>query len=194
MKGVVLCGGYSTRMGSDKGLLQYGSSTWAALAISKLARSIKHIILSVNKGQYNSYLEKFHGQAAIVKDDEALDVYGPLKGILSVHLQYPGSDLLVLACDMLLIKNEVLEQLIEISSKGAEEAFVFHNGEQIQPLCAVYTASSLAKIYQFYKQGQLQKHSLHYILKSLKTCYLPFDKKWTIYFSNFNSPDDLSTL
>ena len=55
MIGVVLCGGQSTRMGSDKGLMKYKSFSFAELAISKLAEFIEQVVLSVNAAQYISF-------------------------------------------------------------------------------------------------------------------------------------------
>ncbi len=37
--GVVICGGQSSRMGSDKGLLKLEAKTWAQTAIDKMAVS-----------------------------------------------------------------------------------------------------------------------------------------------------------
>ncbi len=193
MIGVVLCGGQSTRMGSDKGLMQYKSLTLAELVISKLAASIEQVVLSVNEQQYGSYAKKFP-ELVIVKDDLALAVYGPLKGILSVHLQYPAVDLLVLACDMLSMHTDVLKYLINTSSVKEEDAFVFQTNKYIEPLCAIYTAKGLTKICQLYNQGQLNKNSMHFILDSIQTCYLPVNKEWNNYFHNYNSPSDLSSL
>lgn len=193
MIGVVLCGGQSTRMGSDKGLMQYKSLTLAELVLSKLAASIEQVVLSVNEQQYVSYAKKFP-ELVIVKDDMALAVYGPLKGILSVHLQYPAVDLLVLACDMLSMHTDVLKYLINTSSVKEEDAFVFQTNKYIEPLCAIYTAKGLTKIYQLYNQGQLKKNSMHSILESIQTCYLPVNQEWNNYFNNYNSPADLRVL
>ncbi len=59
MTGVILCGGKSTRMGSDKGLMQYQSITWAELAINKLAELNVPVVLSVNEQQYQLYSGRF---------------------------------------------------------------------------------------------------------------------------------------
>lgn len=107
MIGVVVCGGQSMRMGNDKGLMKYKSFSFAELAISKLAEFVEQVVLSVNVEQYLSYTKEFQ-DFTVVKDDMTLAVYGPIKGILSVHLQYPAEGLLVLACNMLLMHKEVM--------------------------------------------------------------------------------------
>lgn len=193
MTGVVLCGGKSLRMGADKGLLQQRSLTWAELAANKLTDLKLAVVLSVSEQQFPLYSKKFC-HLSIIKDDISLQVYGPLKGILSVHLQRPDSDLLVFACDMPVMQKAVIDHLIQISSDKNEEAFVFKNNRYAEPLCAVYTSKSLKKIYERYKQGQLLKHSLHYILETIETCYLAIPDKWKEHFKNYNSPADLNRL
>lgn len=193
MTGVILCGGQSTRMGSDKGLMYHQSLSWAELAKNKLEELNLPVVLSVNEQQLHCYKEKFDS-FTIVKDDKLLNVYGPLKGILSVHLEFSLEDLLVLACDMLSMQTQVLQYLIDTSVVGNEDAFVFQTNESIEPLCGIYTSQGLTKIYQLYNQGQLKKHSLHYVLENIQTCYLPVKQKWENCFNNYNSPADLGVL
>lgn len=193
IQGVVLCGGQSSRMGTDKGLIVTQSVTWTQLAINKLAALNLSVVISVNETQYSTYLLKFK-DATIVKDHAAIEVYGPLKGLLSVHLKHPAKDLLVLACDMPHMHQQVLQELLMETSKANSEALVFRSNEQIEPLCAAYSAKGLDKIYNLYLQGQLKKNSLHYLLENLKTTYLPVHPDWSKYFANYNSPSDLSSL
>ncbi len=193
MTGVVLCGGKSLRMGADKGLLKQQAWTWAELAAKKLTDLKLPVVLSVNEQQYHLY-SKLFPQLPILNGDISLQVYGPLKGILSVHIQRPDTDLLVLACDMPAMQNVAIDYLIRTSSGKKEEAFVFKNDMFAEPLCAVYTSKALKKVYERYKQGKLIKHSLHYVLENIQTCYLTVPDMWKEYFNNYNSPDDIVDL
>ncbi len=46
MIGLILCGGQSSRMGSDKGLLKLEAKTWAQTAIDKM--EILHIPVKIS--------------------------------------------------------------------------------------------------------------------------------------------------
>ena len=191
--GVVLCGGNSVRMGADKGLLQQNITTWAELAADKLAGLKLEVVVSVNERQAETYTRIFD-TIPVVTDNSRIDVFGPLKGILSVHLQYPDADLLVLACDMPAMTTEVLEYLLKSSLDKTEEAVVFINDNRYEPLCAVYTSVGLKKIYETYRQGKLLKYSLQYVLQALRIFQTSIPAKWKGYFNNYNFPEDLDGL
>jgi molybdopterin-guanine dinucleotide biosynthesis protein A len=193
MTGIVLCGGKSSRMGSDKGLLQYEFLTWAELAAIKFTALQLPFVLSVNDQQYQTYSEQF-SQFSFIKDNPSLHVNGPLQGILSVHMEQPDEDLFVLACDMPSMEIEPLAYLLNLSLQKSEEAFAFQEGSHVEPVCAIYTTKGLRKIYNQYKQGQLMKDNLHYVLDNVNTFYDPVPEKWKEYFHNYNSPDDLKIL
>src|ERR1044071_2487658 len=99
MTGVVLCGGQSTRMGADKGLLQSNGKTWVKHTAEKLSSLHVHVVVSVNKEQLKSYSRMF-GADDLVVDDEGLLVKGPVLGLMSVHQLLKQEDLFALACDM----------------------------------------------------------------------------------------------
>ena len=55
--GVILCGGESKRMGTDKGLRSIGNTIWAKHVANKLHALHIPIIYSVNQQQVNTYGE-----------------------------------------------------------------------------------------------------------------------------------------
>ena len=192
MQGIVLCGGKSMRMGTDKALLNTTGITWAQSAANKLAPLLLQVSLSVNEGQYNFYATAFR-ETAIIKDNSTLQVYGPLSGLLSVHLQHPLEDIFVLACDMPLMESFVLAELYNLyhTNKNAD-AYIFTNDNEPEPLCGIYCANGLATILKMHQQNKLPKHSIKFILSQLNVQYVPIKENQKKYFTNFNSPADLN--
>ncbi len=190
MTGVVLCGGESTRMGSDKGLLKSNSITWTEIALDRFKVLKLPVILSVNDRQHSLYSKTFKN-SILIEDDATLKIGGPLKGILSVHLQQPEEDLLVTACDTPDMRTEVLEHLIAARATTQAEAFAFRSDKHTEPLSAIYTTKGLKKINSLYRNDRLKRFSLHHVLEVLQTTWLPLPEEWKHYFYNFNTPQDL---
>jgi molybdopterin-guanine dinucleotide biosynthesis protein A len=140
--GVVLCGGQSSRMGRDKGLIGRDGMVWAARMGGKLAACGMPIVYSVRAEQVAEYSAALPGDMLI---SDALDIEGPLNGLFSVHRRFPGSDLLVLACDMQDMDEGTIGELIGEYRKGGAEYYVYYEGEFAQPFCAVYTAGGLQR-------------------------------------------------
>ncbi len=110
MLGVILCGGQSSRMGSDKGLLKPGATTWAQTATNKMAALNIPVKISINSDQYKDYEALFPATDLII-DHATLLLKGPLLGVLSSHLAFPKEDLFILACDMPLMEISLLYTL-----------------------------------------------------------------------------------
>jgi molybdenum cofactor guanylyltransferase len=194
MLGIVLCGGQSTRMGTDKGLIVNEARTWAQSAVDKLSALHLPVKISVNEKQYNYYCKVFAADD-LITDDKSLVVGGPLLGVLSAHLQHPTSDLFLLACDMLLMESKLLKELYNTAVQQKNyEAYVFSNNNHAEPLCAIYTAVGLSKIVAALKNNQLQKHSMKYALNILSTFSTPLQETQKKYFRNFNAHAELNGL
>ena len=191
MTGLVLCGGNSSRMGSDKGLLSVSGITWAETACSKLSTVIHSVTISVNEQQLPVYRSHFPDRTLIV-DNPHLSIGGPLRGLLSAHLLLPNKDIFVFACDLLFMENIVFKNLLDKQQQSpAHEAYVFRNNEQAEPLCGIYTAKGLAQIFAASHDGSLGKQSMKHVLETLNTCYLPLPSAWQNYFKNINTRDEL---
>jgi molybdenum cofactor guanylyltransferase len=194
MLGVILCGGQSSRMGSDKGLLKLHASTWAQTAVDKIAMLQLPVILSVNPAQYAAYNSIF-SNLPLITDNDSLQLKGPLCGVLSVHMQYPSEDLLVLACDMPLMEPGILNELIAVYQQDEKsDAVVFTNNTEPEPLCSIYKQKSLAHILHLYHTGQLPKHSMKYMLEHVAAHFIPLPDDKKKYFRNFNAHAELNGL
>jgi molybdenum cofactor guanylyltransferase len=194
MLGIVLCGGQSSRMGSDKGLLKLDANTWARTAIDKMSVLNIPIKISVNRQQYMDYEAEFTA-APLITDDTTLSLKGPLSGVLSSHLKFPREDLFILACDMLLMEPSLLNTLFTVyQQESSFTAYVFTNEGEPEPLCGVYKAKGLSTILDMFVSGQLSKHSMKFMLDHLDTMLIPATGEQKTFFRNFNAPAELNAL
>lgn len=194
MLGIILCGGKSSRMGSDKGMLRLEAKTWAQTAIDKMTGINIPIKVSVNKDQYAGY-ESLFSKDQLIMDDETLQVKGPLLGLLTAHLRYPAEDLFVLACDMPLMEPFLLRDLYDrYLQQPAAEAYVYTNDDQPEPLCGIYTSKGLTAIVRMLKEGQLSKFSMKFMLDHLVVDTIAIMDEHKKYFRNFNAHAELNGL
>lgn len=144
-------------MGRDKGLLIKDGIPWAEHMANLLTRCHLPVVFSVNASQLAAYANSLPG-ARLVADNGTAD--GPLKGLLSVHEQFPDKDLLLLACDMLDMEEHTIKQLVEEYRKEDYNFYAYVENNFFQPLCGIYTATGLTgphdalSLQQLLRQGK----------------------------------------
>jgi molybdenum cofactor guanylyltransferase len=191
MIGVVLCGGKSSRMGTDKGLLTERNKAWSELAIEKLSSLSLNSVVSINSSQLNTYSSLFSSDQLIV--DKDWNIKGPLLGLLSVHDQFVNDDLLVLGCDLPKMELNVLQSLVsEYKQFPHFDTYIFNNGIHSEPLCGIYTSNCFKKISNAAREGKLRSFRMMDVLDMLNSKYLPLREEWKSSFQNINSPADLN--
>lgn len=194
MTGVVLCGGQSSRMGRDKGLIEKATSTWTQTAIDKLSSLQIPVKVSVNRHQIEQYANYFP-ETDLIADNTSLALKGPLLGVLSSHLQLQEEDLFVLACDLPLMQVNLLQDLNRLYQENPSyTAFVFTNDNEPEPLCGIYKASGLSFIYSLLQTGQLLKFSMKFSLDHLQVKTIAMTNDQKRYFTNVNAHADLNGL
>jgi len=194
MTGIILCGGQSSRMGSDKGLMKLEANTWAQTAIDKMSVLNIPVKISVNSKQYPDYAAVFPA-TDLITDDATLQLKGPLLGVLSSHLQYPTEDLFALACDMPLMAPSLLNKLYILhQQEPSANAYVFTNEGEPEPLCGIYTAKGLSTILNMLRDGQLIKHSMKFMLDHITVKTIALAEEQKKYFRNFNAHAELNGL
>lgn len=190
MKGIVLCGGQSTRMGKDKATLLHQSDYWAALAAGKLAPLTSEVLLSVNRQQVALYQPLFSYR--LITDNNQLQVKGPLKGILSAHLACPYDDLFVLACDMIQMELLPLAQLAGCFLLKPSPAMVYTREEKTEPLCGIYTSRALRQLHRLHMKEGSNNYSMHDALLQIQSAVIPLPEQWNAYFANMNCVADIA--
>lgn len=130
----ILCGGKSSRMQSEKGLVLYLNKPFIEYVIDAVLPISKNIQLITNTKDYD-YLNYKKGND-IVKDK------GPIGGIYTA-LTYSETELnLILSCDIPLISTEILVELIEKHDSN-NAITVFSDVNKTHPLIGIYSKKCL---------------------------------------------------
>jgi molybdenum cofactor guanylyltransferase len=186
---VIFCGGKSSRMGQDKGLLPATDGNWAMQAAAHFDGA-NQVIISVQQNQLPEY-SLFFSQQQLVADNPALKIAGPLAALLSVHEKFPSADLFVLACDLQQMTKTVICQLLSLyQQQPGFDAFLLSVEDEVEPLCGIYCSKGLKKVFAKQQLHQLERNSMKYIIELLNSHVEPTTDEAA--FANFNSPDDLS--
>ena len=147
MEGVsafVLAGGRSSRMGTDKALLRFGTGNLLELAIDRVrAVSPKPAIVGA-KDRYSRY-------ADVIEDQ--FSGCGPLGGIHAALCATQTDLNLVLSVDMPFMTPAFLRWLVQVAESGKQLAFVPDAQGKLQPLCALYRRPARCVIEQALKMG-----------------------------------------
>lgn len=128
----VLSGGKSSRMGSDKALLEVGGKPLIARAI-ELASKLSPDVAIVGDPR------KLAGFGQVITD-----VYperGPLGGIHAALLHSNADLNLIMAVDLPFLTVEFLEFLLQEARSSAATVTVASAGTYLHPLCAIYRKS-----------------------------------------------------
>lgn len=160
--GIILAGGRSSRMGTDKSLLPFRGSTMIEHILSVIASVVPiSIIVSNNPASYA------HLAARVTPD--IFPGRGPLSGI-HAGLKVSATDLnLVLSCDIPLVEAGFLKALVAQARSGAYDIIIPQTSDGRQhPLCAVYSNHCLPIIEQCLMEGRFKLDEV-YLNPTLKT-------------------------
>lgn len=105
LKGLVLAGGESTRMGSDKGLMDYHGGPQREYLLRLLKGFTTEAFISCRPGQISDSI------LPLIED--TYENLGPFGGILSAFEFDPHAAWLVVACDFPLLDHAAISQLVE---------------------------------------------------------------------------------
>lgn len=136
--GLVLAGGRSTRMKTDKAAIRYRGKTQTEAAFEMVSRHCKKVFLSDRREQ-----ALLPGHSGLPQIHDTVHDIGPMGGILSALAAHPGVPWLVVACDLPYLDDATLENLIRRrNSRKIATAYASAHDGKPEPLCAIYEPHS----------------------------------------------------
>jgi molybdopterin-guanine dinucleotide biosynthesis protein A len=146
--GLVLSGGRSTRMGSDKGSVIYNGMPQREFLFQCLKKYCAQVYTSCHTGQPVA--------PELNPLEDQFDMKSPMNGILSAFEKHPDVAWLVVAVDMPYVDERVLEQLIA-ARNTIKVATCFYNekGEFPEPLLTLWETKAFPLLLEFTEKGRI---------------------------------------
>ena len=180
--GIVLAGGKSSRMGSDKGLLTINDKTFVEHVIVAMKPLVDKIIIVSNNKDYDQF-----GYRRV---DDSIKDSGPLAALYS-GLKHSETEFnLVLSCDIPMIKTELLKKLVDADLENHEVVQIESNTKTM-PLIAMYKKQCMHKCLELLQQGERR---LRVAVNELKTKTIIINAEFDQFVKNVNTKEDLKTI
>ena len=189
VEGFILVGGQSSRMGSDKSELVFGTQTGVAHITEALRVLTPRIRLVGARDQGSS--------AGLQNVTDNHQRWGALGGIQAALAACQTEWALIVACDLPLVTADLFARLWQFARPNDGETFdaivPIQPDDRPQPLCAVYrreSCSAVAK--QLIAEG---KHKPRALLARVRTRWVNFAELSDLsgardFFLNVNTPND----
>lgn len=178
---IILAGGKSKRMGTDKALLQING-------ISLLEKSIKlcegvcdEIIISSNNVEHQQF-----GYPVIADEFTGC---GPIGGISTCLNKSETHWNFVISVDAAFVEPEFVSFLI--SELDESDAIIPVHAKGKEPLIALYNKACLPLMHENLKSGDLKMQNLFKALNTKFVASLKWVEKYPKLFQNLNRPEDL---
>jgi molybdopterin-guanine dinucleotide biosynthesis protein A len=181
VSGIILAGGYSTRMGFDKGLADFRGKPLIQYSIEILQPICSRIIISTNSPAY-------HKLGFPVQID-ILPGAGPMGGIYSSLLHSETEHNLVLPCDMPFVTPGLLQRILE-NREGYQVVLPASKPGFPEPLIGYYHKNNITAMPGFIERGNVK------LIDYIETTFYRIIPVYSDsnQFININTPEDFRKL
>lgn len=174
--GIILAGGKSSRMGTDKGLMPFRGKPMIQHIIDPMAKICQRIFIVTSNSMYGMF------GFELVQDEQP--DYGPVMGVLS-GLKKSETDLnLVMSCDAPFVGFDLMKELVLKS--GEADLVSASSSKGIHPLIAVYRRICLPVFEQAVEEDE---HRLRSVIQKLSVEELSVEREELV--RNINAQEDL---
>jgi len=174
---VILAGGQSKRMGSNKALLRIDEVTFIARIINTLRERFSEIIISANDPH-----EYLVFKRPVLPD--TFKNYGPLAGIHAALNSISSEYVFTTSCDVPFITTEIVDAIIE--KRDLDTVLIADDGTRTHPLIGLYPKAVFTAIDRYLRED---KRSVHHFLTTVKLVKVDVSK-YSNSLRNINTPED----
>ena len=180
--GIILAGGKSSRMGTDKGFLKLDGKLFIEYSILALQPLVSQIMIVSNNSDYDVF--------GLKRIEDVIENSGPLAGIYSGLHQSKTAYNLVLSCDIPLIKTEILGQLIEVQDGNSDVIQIVSKGKWM-PLIALYKKTCETTFYQLLQNDERR---LQVAINQCRVKNIVLNSEFEAFTENINTPEELEQI
>jgi len=143
---IILAGGKSSRMGTDKGMLSINDQTMLEHICKQLRGTFSQILISAGDAEKYSF-----AGFEVVRDK--ISSQGPLMGIASALEASANEINFVVACDIPHIEMDCVRKMLT-EARGADIVVPTTGDKKYEPLFAIYRKSALDAIKRTLRKGE----------------------------------------
>lgn len=180
--GIILAGGKSSRMGTDKGFILLNNTPFIQYSIDALKPLVSKIIIVSNDIKYDVF--------GLMRVNDITKNAGPVAGICSGLEASSTPYNLILSCDIPLINSEILKQLIDAIDDTSEIIQIESHGKSM-PLIAIYKKQVTPT---FNKLLQANERRLRIAIQSCKYKNIVLKKEHEFTTMNVNTQTELKAI
>lgn len=180
---LILVGGKSNRMGEDKGLINYNGEVQVDFLYNLLSPFVNQVFVSINPTQkdiqsYNKY--------KVIND--IIPEIGPIGGITTAFFNNKKNALLVIACDIPLVNENMINELIK-NRNFLKSGTFFRSDYKFEPLLGIYEP----KAFQFLMNSIIDnRYGIKTAFKELELNII--DNHFASKFKNINTQKEKKDL
>ncbi|WP_034230224.1 molybdenum cofactor guanylyltransferase [Aquimarina pacifica] len=179
---IILAGGKSSRMGSDKGLLLFKGIPFIQHIINAVAPLVNDIIIVSSNPNYSAF--------GLQRIEDIVPDSGPIGGLHAGLTRTKTENNLVISCDVPLVTSELLKKLIA-HEKEDFDSIQFEAAGKTMPLIALYRKNCAAVCEKLLISGERR---LRQLVLNVNTKTIQVSEKEQFLVANINTIEDLKAI
>ena len=180
--GILLSGGKSSRMGSDKALMPFQETNFMEAVIESAKPLVTNFFMVSSKPEHDGF--------GLERINDIIEDAGPLSGLYS-GLNHSRTEYnLVLSCDIPFIKTETLKLLFDEDFTQFDIVQLASKGKSM-PLIAIYKKSCAPVFFELMNNGERRVRKA---IENFKIKTIEVDEALAYQLQNINTREQLNSI